>query len=178
MRRDVLLLAVICCSLLDHCAARLAHCFREGHSTGPTPKIECASTAQRCLANHMKIDQYGCFATEPRPTELEWALGFVTHGKGEPLMTRAKRVLVGAAIGAMVGIVMIGINGADVHAQTAAGNIAGLIGSLLPATLIGAVIGLFVKRKQRAMPEELNRGRDNWSDEEKETFRNLMNKGD
>ena len=34
MRRDVMLLAATCCSLSDRCAARLAHCFKEGHSTG------------------------------------------------------------------------------------------------------------------------------------------------
>jgi len=38
MRRDVLLLAAICCSLLDRCAARLAHCFREGPLDGGGPQ--------------------------------------------------------------------------------------------------------------------------------------------
>ncbi len=93
-------------------------------------------------------------------------------------MTRANRMLVGAAIGAMVGIILIALNGAGPYAQSAVGNIAGLIANVLPSALIGAVIALCVKPKQKATPQELDRQRDNWSDEEKETFRNLMNKGD
>ena len=38
MRRDLLLLVAVFCSLLDRCAARLAHCFRDGRLTPPTPK--------------------------------------------------------------------------------------------------------------------------------------------
>ena len=34
MRFDLLLLVAICCSLLDRCTARLAHCFREGLDGG------------------------------------------------------------------------------------------------------------------------------------------------
>jgi hypothetical protein len=78
----------------------------------------------------------------------------------------------------MVGIVLIALNSADLHEPSAVGNIAYLIGSLLPPALIGAAIALFVKPKQTATPEERDRKRDNWSNEEKETFRDLMNKRD
>jgi len=93
-------------------------------------------------------------------------------------VTRAKRMLVGAAIGAMVGTAFIGLRGADLRAASALGRIAELIGYLIGWALIPAVIALFVRPKQRATPAELDRERDDWSDEEKETIRNLMNKRD
>ena len=48
MRRDVYLLAALYCSLLDRCAARLAHCFREGQVRHPVhPKSRRRLAAQR-----------------------------------------------------------------------------------------------------------------------------------
>ena len=56
MRRDLLLLAAICCSLLDRCAARLAHCFRDGRLRPPAPKIDRFGAAQRCSPQYVEID--------------------------------------------------------------------------------------------------------------------------
>ena len=52
MRRDVLLLAAICCSLLDRCAAGRMRLRKEGQAMGwGTPKIARRLASQRCFAN-------------------------------------------------------------------------------------------------------------------------------
>ena len=53
MRFDLLLLVAICCSLLDRCTARLAHCFREGLDGGA--KIAHSLAAQRSFANYVEV---------------------------------------------------------------------------------------------------------------------------
>ena len=58
MRFDLLLLVAICCSLLDRCTARLAHCFREGLDGGPKSPTRSQPPSQimwkfdRAIPNH------------------------------------------------------------------------------------------------------------------------------
>ena len=56
MRFDLLLLVAICCLLLDRCAARLAHGFRDGRLRPPAPKTRRRPAAQRCSPQYVEID--------------------------------------------------------------------------------------------------------------------------
>jgi hypothetical protein len=95
-------------------------------------------------------------------------------------MTRAKRVGAGAAIGAGVGILANHFIYGDEwrFAGPSIGNVFGeLIGILLAWALIGALIAFFVRPRLKATSLK-EREQDTWSDQEKETFRNLINKRD
>ncbi len=56
MRFDLLLLAVISCLFAQRCAAGRMRCARRATRRPPGPKIECASTAQRCSPQYVEID--------------------------------------------------------------------------------------------------------------------------
>ena len=56
MRRDVLLLAAICCSLLDRCAARM-RMRKEGHSTAPGPQNRSLRRGPEVLRKYVEIDR-------------------------------------------------------------------------------------------------------------------------
>ena len=57
MRRDVLSLAAICCSLLDCCAAERIRCARRATRRPPAPKIDRFGAAQRCSPLYVEIDR-------------------------------------------------------------------------------------------------------------------------
>ena len=56
MRRDVLLLAAICCSLLDRCVAARMRCARRATRRPPSPKSARLGAAQRCSPQYVEID--------------------------------------------------------------------------------------------------------------------------
>lgn len=66
-------------------------------------------------------------------------------------MSRIAKTLIGAVIGALAGFVLAFANGRFSHspAQTSAGQIAYVIGLLLPTVVIGALIGFFTWGKPR-----------------------------
>jgi gas vesicle protein len=93
-------------------------------------------------------------------------------------MTRQQHALIGAAIGAMAGIALIGLNGAHFTGVSGAERIGELFGQVMGTAIIGAVVGLFIRPKQKVTLAEEDRERDKWSNEDKETFKGLMNKHD